>query len=101
MNNYITEIDIDRLSSDISMLQQKKDEFKAGLKKLTESIIELNGSWDGPAKSAFDSRTTVDTENLKTAIVEIEKLITALEAARDEYNRCENAVDSIVSSIVI
>lgn len=89
------------LTGDINELRTTLSSAKAQLNDMFNQIAELDTMWDGPANLEFNRQFGNDYENAKNLCDTIESLLGCMEFARDQYNLCENEVNSIVSAIMI
>lgn len=89
------------LSNDINALQSALASARAQLDNMFNQVAELDTMWDGPANAEFNRQFGNDYENAKNLCKTIESIIECMKFARDQYNSCENEVNSIVSAIMI
>lgn len=89
------------LAGDIGELRETLSNAKAQLEDMFNQVKELDTMWDGPANIEFNQQFSNDYENAKNICATIESLIECMEFAKNEYNSCENEVNSIVSAISI
>lgn len=89
------------LTGDISELRTALSTARAQLNEMFNQVAELDTMWDGPANQEFNKQFGNDYENAKNLCATIESLLACMEFARDQYNLCENEVNSIVSAITI
>ena len=73
----------------------------AQLEEMFSRVKELDTMWDGPANSEFNLQFSNDYENAKNICKTVESLLECMEFAKNEYNSCENEVNTIVSAISI
>ena len=89
------------LTNDIDALQTALVSARAQLDDMFNQVAELDTMWDGPANEEFNRQFGNDYENAKNLCKTIESIIECMKYARDQYNICENEVNSIVSAITI
>ena len=89
------------LTGDINELKSALASARAQLKEMFNQVTELDTMWDGPANQEFNKQFGIDYENSSNLCNTVESLIGCMEYARNQYNTCENEVNSLVSSISI
>lgn len=89
------------LAGDISELRETLSNAKTQLEDMFNQIKELDAMWDGPANAEFNQQFSNDYENAKNICATVESLLACIEFAQNEYNSCENEVNSVVSAISI
>lgn len=94
-------VDTGILVSDIENLQEQLNLIKGDLDKMYDSVNLLDSMWDGPSNEAFVAHFRQDKEDMSSLCNTVQELINCLSFARQEYDRCENEVNGIVSSIPI
>ncbi len=94
-------INTDKLGRDIENLRNVLRELKKDKTKMVQEIQELNAMWSGTANQAFNVQFNADCQSFDSLIKMIEEMIQALEAAKRDYEQCDNKVNSIVSAIRI
>ena len=89
------------LGADIREIQQayeavvkKKDEVKV-------AVDSLNGMWKGAAHDVFAASFANDYESISNLCKTISEIISCLNFARAEYDKCEQQVRDAVASIQI
>lgn len=92
-------VNTNRLSNDTRDVRAEMDRTRAYVNEMFENVKALNTMWRGPAASAFVSKFASEREQIIKYINHIEKYVVSLEHDRDNYNRCENRVSSIVSGL--
>ena len=92
-------VNTNRLSNDTRDVRAEMDRTRAYVNEMFENVKALNAMWRGPAASAFVSKFASEREQIIKYINHIEKYVVSLEHDRDNYNRCENRVSSIVSGL--
>lgn len=101
MANQEISINTDSLSTDIEELNRTLAMAGKELDVMFEQIRELDAMWEGPANEMFNRQFANDYENAKGMCVTVQSLIECMQYAREQYNSCENQVNSIVSAINI
>lgn len=94
-------VDTGILNSDIQGLNTQLELIKRDLDKMYNSVNYLDSMWDGPSNEAFVAHFRQDKEDMAALCNILQELIHCLGFARQEYDRCENEVNGIVSSIPI
>lgn len=89
------------LTGDIEELRETLLSANAQLEEMFNRVKELDTMWDGPANSEFNLQFSNDYENAKNICKTVESLLECMEFAKNEYNSCENEVNTIVSAISI
>lgn len=89
------------LTGDIEELRETLLTANAQLEEMFNRVKELDTMWDGPANSEFNLQFSNDYENAKNICKTVESLLECMEFAKNEYNSCENEVNTIVSAISI
>jgi uncharacterized protein YukE len=94
-------VDTGTLNRDIVQLRTALSGARLQLDDMFKQIEQLDTMWEGPANAEFNIQFGNDYDNTKSMFDTIDSLIECMEYARDQYNLCENEVDSIVKSIQI
>ncbi|MCD8076177.1 MAG: WXG100 family type VII secretion target [Lachnospiraceae bacterium] len=94
-------INIDALKSDIGTLNSYRSNLQSRIEELSNSMNSLDSSWDGTAKQAYMTQYDADETTIRDILAALDEFIQTLEYARDEYQNCENAVNSAVKAIRI
>ncbi len=94
-------IETRRLQNDIDSLTRDLDGMRKTGEKMMAGINGLSSMWEGEAKNAFTEQFRSDYETLQSMAGIINDLIKSLEYAREQYDKCENNVASIVDAIRI
>ena len=97
--NMIIETDTELLQKDIGRIQVQCDVVKKTVKQITDEVLELNLSWEGPAKAAFVAQFSCDLQFMGEVLLGLEDIIDTMTKAREEYDRCEAEVRSIIDSL--
>ncbi|MFR5634000.1 MAG: WXG100 family type VII secretion target [Monoglobales bacterium] len=97
----VIEINMRTLEQDISEMQQQLAELRQEMDQAYSSVRELDSMWNGPANEAFNQAFTADKEAMESMCSIIESLISYMENAKKEYQKCEAAVSAEIDSIRI
>lgn len=100
MADYI-EIDTGILQGDIGTMSANVQELRQRIQELQAEVTELSAMWSGRANAAFRQQFALDMEFMNEVADVLEKLISCMEFAKKEYDRCENDVEDLVASIRI
>lgn len=95
------EIDTNILANDIETMQSLLDSINADMDRMYDAVHVLNTMWEGKANAAFNVQFHKDQADMRELCKLIQKIIGYLRFAKDNYNKCENQVSSIVNSIKI
>jgi len=101
MANREIAINTSTLAGDISELQNALGNARNALTQMFNHLTELDAMWDGSANDAFRKQFANDYENAKNLCNTIDSLLGNMRYAREQYDACENEVNSIVSAISI
>lgn len=88
-----------RINTDIQNLKNGLNRTRRHIRDLRERMDALNRMWDGEANAAMRLRFQADQESLISLCDFLDALIRQLEAARQEYDTCENDVSSAISAL--
>ena len=99
-SNYI-EVDTGALRSDTDEIRESINTANTQLAGLFEEIQTLNGMWEGPANSAFNTQFNKDYETMGEILSQAELYADSLDKASEEYEKCENSVDSAIRAMRI
>ena len=86
--------DVESLNARVASLRKKGSEMMAG-------INALSAMWEGEAKNAFVTQFEADYQQLNNLIDAIEVLIGDLKNAKEQYEKCEQEVGTIISAIKV
>lgn len=100
MANYI-EIDTGILQGDIGTMATEVHELRQRIQNLQAEVTELSSMWSGRANAVFQQQFALDMEFMNDFADVLEQLISCMEYAKKEYDRCENEVEDLVASIHI
>lgn len=98
--NEIT-VNTSTLASDITALKGALAHAREQMKKMFDSVNELDAMWDGPANDEFKRQFGVDYENAEAMCKTVDALIQSMEFAKEKYDRCDDEVAGIVAAITI
>lgn len=93
------EIDTAHLSRDITTMHDRVEELGQAKTNVFNCLEGLNGMWVGAAHDAFVIQTGVDGEMLDSLIQNINHLISCMEYAKGEYEKCQEDVNSTISAM--
>jgi len=93
------EIETHRLQSDINSLKSHLKGMRQTGDRMMANINALSSMWEGPAKNIFTAQFQTDYETLKSMADTLDDLIKSLEYAKEQYEKCENNVASIINAI--
>ena len=99
MAKTVIEVNTGTLRTDVTNIQGEIRSLRSEAGKLRSAADQLSGMWDGPAKQAFMSAVKDDLGRLDALIQAMEKFTVQTSDAREEYDKCENAVSGIISAI--
>lgn len=99
----INEIEVNTsvLSGDIDLLKDTLSQLNAQTERMFFSVSELDEMWDGPASEAFNRQFHIDYQSCKKLCSTLAELVECLQHAREEYDSCEQDVDSVIRAINI
>ena len=101
MAGQIIEVNTSTLKSDVSEIAGELQGISGDATKLEGVLSQLVSMWDGPAKQAFYAAVKDDLGRLRELVKAMQNLTAKTGQAREEYDKCENAVSQIVSSIKV
>lgn len=97
-----------RLEIEIRLLKKDEEDLRKQIDIIENSIdgtytasAELSRMWEGSAKAAFVNSLTQDQEDMKELCKDLKKFLRCMEKAVKEYERAEQRVQEIVSSIIV
>ena len=82
-------------------MENRLNNIKKAIGKITEDMATLNSMWDGEAHTAFDNAIKVDIRFLESACESIQGIVRYEDNAVREYNKCEQQVADIIAQISI
>ena len=95
----VIEVNTSTLRADVTEIEGEIKKINTQIDALTQTLHELSDMWDGPAKQAFVTAVQDDINTLKSLVQAISGFTNKTSQARTEYEKCENAVGQIVSSL--
>ena len=90
---------ISTMSREFADMENLQKAAQNSLDELVNAIHALNGSWEGMAHDALVSVFNSDQESMQETLRPLGEYISALVAAQNEYQNCEQQVESRISSI--
>ncbi|MBT9801182.1 hypothetical protein GPK88_01930 [Blautia sp. MCC269] len=90
---------ISTMSREFADMENLQKAAQNSLDELVNAIHALNGSWEGMAHDALVSVFNSDQESMQETLRLLGEYISALVAAQNEYQNCEQQVESRISSI--
>ena len=92
MASRLIEVNTNTLRSDVGSIEEELKGLRACCESLEAALATLLNKWEGNSARAFDRR-------LRELEKAVRDLTTKTSTARAEYDKCENTVSQIVSSI--
>ena len=74
-------------------------QISSAIDRLLQTLHALESMWEGNAKQAFSAAVNSDIAQLKELVRAMKTFNGKTSEAREEYDKCENAVAQIVASI--
>ncbi len=99
MAGKLIEVNTNTLKADVSEIDGELRAILQCAEKLTTTLSQLEGMWDGNAKQAFSNAVRDDLNRLRVLVKAVQNLTGKTGAAREEYDRCEATVSQIIASI--
>lgn len=99
MAGKLIEVNTNILKADVSEIENELQSVLQCAGNLEATLSQLEGMWDGNAKQAFSVAVKDDIDRLKDLVKAMQNLTGKTGTAREEYDRCENSVAQIISSI--
>ena len=93
------EIDTAQLGSTGSSIGEMVAQMKQSVQRLYAEVAELNTMWEGPANAAFNRQFNQDSEAMTAICTALEGYVQDLNTARNEYDKCNSDVRSIIDAI--
>lgn len=100
MADYI-KVSTQRIRGDRELIQREMEGITASVEELIRGMQSLGGTWEGPAWQTFQNQVASDAERMKEICVQIGGYLQHIEYAENEYKKCENTVEQLISSIRI
>ena len=94
-------IETGRLQTDVDNLNARVASLRAKGSDMMSGIDALSAMWEGEAKNTFVTQFASDYQQLQKLIDAIENLIGDLQNAKEQYDKCENEVGTIISAIKV
>lgn len=95
------EIDTAQLGGTSSNIEGMVGQMKESVQRLYAELAELNTMWDGPANAAFNDQFQRDSEEMSGICKALDGYVQDLNTARNEYDKCDSDVRSIIDAIRI
>lgn len=97
----IIEVNTNTLKGDVSDIDRELKGILHEANNLEGLLSQLETMWEGPAKQAFFAAVRDDLGRLRELVKAMQTLTGKTGEAREEYDKCENIVAQIVSSIKV
>lgn len=101
MASNLIEVNTNSLKGDVDEIAVELEQISRDADTLRGLLAHLETMWDGNAKQAFSAAVWDDLERLGVLVQAMKQLTSRTSDARAEYDKCENAVAQIVSSIKV
>ena len=95
MASRLIEVNTNTLRSDVGSIEEELKGLRACCESLEAALATLLLMWEGNSARAFDQAV----RRLRELEKAVRDLTTKTSTARAEYDKCENTVSQIVSSI--
>lgn len=92
-------VNTNTLRSDVSSIEEELKGLRDCCESLEAALATLLTKWEGNSARAFDQAVRDDVRRLRELEKAVRSLTTRTGTARTEYDKCENMVSQIVSSI--
>ena len=89
------------LQKDIGKLREALNGLIRTKDTMVGEVQELNTMWKGPANLAFNQQFMLDQEEFENLSGILEKMLQAMENAREQYDICDSKVNDLVNTIRI
>lgn len=89
------------LAGDIVELKNELVNARKLLSDMFGQVAELDEMWAGPAHEEFRRQFGIDYEDARNLCNTVESLLVSMVNAREQYDKCEDTVNEIVSAISI
>lgn len=99
MAGRMIEVNTSTLKSDVSTIMGEINGLRRDIQMLRDTANQLSAMWDGNAKAAFMTAVQDDICRMEELVKALEKFAEKTDSSRTEYDKCENSVAGIVSSI--
>lgn len=95
----IIEVNTNSLKNDVDIIAVELGKIRENADRLLSILSQLETMWEGDAKQAFSVAVRDDVKRLLELNKTMQDLTDRTSDARGEYDKCENTVSQIVSSI--
>lgn len=95
------EVETGQVSMTVTKLQQALDNVLRKREKMFQAIEALNGMWIGQAHDAYLAQCTLDNAEVLSVAAEIQKVINAVDTARQTYDSCEQQAVELITALTI
>lgn len=92
-------VNITTLSSNLATLVSQAKQAHTSFEGLKSSINALHATWDGPSHDALTAQFEGDASVMQESLDLLDKFLSSVESARDEYKKCEDQVSTKIDSI--
>lgn len=99
MAGRMIEVNTSTLKNDVSTIMGEINGLWRDIQALRDTASQLSTMWDGSAKAAFMAAVQDDIRRAEELVKALEKFAGKTDSSRAEYDKCENSVAGIVSSI--
>lgn len=87
------------LNSQTDSIQRELNRIREDIEKMYDAVRALDVMWDGPASESFKIHFNMDNIAMGQLCDTIQSILDSMKYAKDEYEKCEENVNSIISSI--
>lgn len=87
------------LNSQTDSIQRELNRIREDIEKMYDAVRALDVMWDGPASESFKIQFNMDNIAMGQLCDTIQSILDSMKYAKDEYEKCEENVNSIISSI--
>lgn len=101
MAENIIEVDTRMIDNDKKSVTLCLSKINQNLSDMHNSVLELDATWDGIAKQAFQYQFNEDYQMLTEITKFMKEFTSCMEYASKEYTKCENSVCDLVQAINI
>ncbi len=95
------EMNTNTLAKDIEDLEELLLSLEGQIEEMFQAVKELDGMWSGPAHDAFIEQFQWDYQSSKDMCHILRELIDSLRHAGEEYDKCEQNINSVIGSLRI
>lgn len=93
------EINTSTLAGTVENLENTTSKLEEQVKKMFQTIQDLDQMWDGEANKAFNEQFQQDHKACEEMCQELREMINSFKHAREEYDKCESRVDELVRQL--